>query len=256
MQYIRLFTLLTLVAVLVLAGCSGEDDASQQQGQSQQAKLPSLQEKLDAKKDAFTASASADKVEAFNRGVELVAQSGVMESAAQVGDQAPNFNLINVYGETVSLEELRAKGPVILVWYRGGWCPYCNIQLMAMQDALPAIKAAGGQVVAISPELPDNSLTTAQKDSLEFVVLSDPGNEAARKFGIVYTLPDEVKTIFLEGGLDLAEWNGEDAWELPLSATYIIDTDGTIRYAYLDPDYRKRAEPQELVEELLKLKGS
>ncbi len=255
MLYTRLIAPLFLAGTFIVAGCSGDNDATRETTKKQ-ASLPSLQEKLDAKKAAFTENAPADKIEAFNRGVELVAQSGVMESAAQVGEQAPNFNLINVHGQTVSLDELRAAGPVVLIWYRGGWCPYCNIQLQAMQDALPAIKAAGGQVVAISPELPDNSLTTAQKDSLEFVVLSDPGNEAARKFGIVYTLPEEVKNLFLEGGLNLAEWNGEDAWELPLSATYIIDADGTIRYAYLDPDYKKRAEPQELVEELQKLQGS
>src|SRR5690606_18563588 len=119
---------------------------------------------------------------------------------------------------------------------------------------LPQIRELGANIVAISPEMPDSSLSTKEKDELSYHVLSDVGNKVGKKFGIVYTLPEVVQKQF-EGRLDVDAYNGDNKKELPLAVTYIINTDGKISYAFIDKDYKKRAEPEEIIKELKKLKG-
>lgn len=216
---------------------------------------PSLQESLDAKKAAFAESAPEDLQRDFAQGIDDVAESDVMETALKAGDRAPAFTLPNATGDMVSLEELLKDGPVVIAWYRGGWCPYCNMELAALQEALPAIREAGATAVAISPELPDHSLNTRQKNALEFEVLSDRGNAVAHKFGIVFTLPDVIAGHYKEM-IDLEKYNGDNSDELPLAVTYVVDTDRVIRYAFVDADYTKRAEPKTIVEEVKKLTGT
>ncbi|MCB2230452.1 AhpC/TSA family protein [bacterium] len=217
-----------------------------------QAVSNSLQAQLDERKAQFTENAPPEMINAFEQGVVDVAESGVLETALREGDMAPMFSLPGALGDTVALADLTAEGPVVLIWYRGGWCPYCNLQLSAMQEVLPQIKQRGASLVAISPQVPDSSLSTKEKSSLQFTVLSDRGNAVARQFGIVYKLPEGVKEQF-EGRLDIPAYDGDDSWELPLAATYIVGADGVIRYAFVDPDYRKRAEPAEILGELDKL---
>ncbi|WP_309399190.1 peroxiredoxin-like family protein [Cerasicoccus maritimus] len=210
------------------------------------AAVPSLQKDLDARAENFAATAPEPLKKTFKAGIEHVAESGVTASAKKTGDQAPDFTLPNANGEQVALSELLKEGPVVVVWYRGGWCPYCNLQLHAMQGILPQLKEAGAQLVAISPETPDNSLSTAEKNELEFVVLSDNGNAVAKEYGIVYSLDDDTYDI-LEGRLKLSEYNGSDTKELPLTVAYVIEQDGTIAWDFVDPDYKKRAEPADIL---------
>lgn len=249
--------LLLAVFCLVPIGCGGDTQQSQEKPQpSPQPALsqPSLQADLDALKLQFSETAPPEMVNTFERGVIEVAESGVLETALTEGDKAPMFSLPNAVGNPVSLDSLLGSGPVVLVWYRGGWCPYCNLQLNAMQDILPRIRELGATLVAISPELPDSSLSTKQKSSLEYVVLSDRGNSVARQFGIVYTIPAGVKDAFA-GRLDIPAYNGDTSWELPLAVTYVVDAEGVIRYAFVDPDYRRRAEPAEIILALERLSG-
>lgn len=206
-----------------------------------------LDEALAARKAAFTEQAPLEVSKLYDQGVIDVAESGVLDSAKKTGDAAPDFTLPHATGETVTLSELLKQGPVVLTWYRGGWCPYCNIQLHYLQQKLPAFEAAGATLVAISPELPDKSLDTKEKGELDFYVLSDTGNKVADAYGIRYKLPPEIIEAF-KGRLDVPGYNGDESWTLPLSATYVIAPDGTITYAYLNPDYRERAEPAVLVE--------
>jgi peroxiredoxin len=132
--------------------------------------------------------------------------------------------------------------------YRGGWCPYCNLELRAYQRVLPDIRAAGASLVAISPEKPDNTLSTAQKNALTFEVLSDVGQDVGRAFRLVYEFDDELKSAYRDFGLDIPDKNGTVMeWALPISATYVIDRDGLILYAYTDADYRDRADPGEVL---------
>ena len=178
-------------------------------------------------------------------------RDGLAKRAFKVGDRAPSIVLGNAKGETVDVGTLLKKGPVIVTFYRGGWCPYCNLQLRAFQRTLPAIEAAGASLVAISPEKPDDSLSTAEKNRLAFEVLSDVGQKVGRAFRLVYDFSDELISAYNGFGLDIPAKNGVvDEWALPISATYVIDRDGIIIYAYVDADYRDRADPDDVLKAL------
>jgi peroxiredoxin len=157
-----------------------------------------------------------------------------------------------VKGETIDSSSLLKKGPLVIVFYRGSWCPYCNIQLHTLQERLSEIRAEGGDLVAISPEKPDGSLTLIQKHNLTFEVLSDPNLKVARKFGLVYQLPKDLQKVYLSFGNDLTKVNGTKDWELPLSATYVVDRKGKIIYSFVDADYKKRADSDDILRALKK----
>lgn len=211
-----------------------------------------LKEELDEKREAFNAKADDEKKKIYEDGVQTVAQSGILKQAMQVGDKAPDFSLSNGKGERIKLSEYLAKGPVVLTWYRGGWCPYCNMTLNRLQQELPNFKALGANLLALTPELPDSSISTKEKNELTFEVLSDVGNKVARNYGVVYKLTDGVADYY-QKGFDLHKYNGDESDELPLSATYVIAQDGTIKYAFLDADYRNRAEPEAIIQALREL---
>ncbi len=211
-----------------------------------------LSEDLNAKKEAFNAKASEEKKQAYADGLDFVVEQGILEKAKNIGDKAPAFSLSNAQRKEIALNALLEKGPVILVWYRGGWCPYCNITLHRLQEELPNFEAHGAQLVALTPELPDSSLSTAEKHDLSFEVLTDLHNEVAKDYGVVFSLTPEVAKIY-QASFRLHAYNGDESNELPLAATYVIDTDGTITYAFLDADYRNRAEPSDIIAALEKL---
>ena len=208
---------------------------------------------LDEVRQASAAKFTDEKKQIYADGISSVANSGVLDSALKVGDKAPNFTLKNALNEAVTLYDQLKNGPVVLTWYRGGWCPYCNITLHALQEKLPDFKNEGATLLALTPELPDNSLSTSEKNNLEFTVLSDLGNTIGKEYGVVYTLTDDVAKIY-NAGFGLNEQNGDTSNELPLAATYVIDTKGIITYAFLDADYTARAEPLEILSALRKLK--
>lgn len=182
-------------------------------------------------------------------------QSGAGANAKLVGDTAPDFALPAVGGQTVSLSSLLGTGPVVLNFYRGGWCPFCNLEFRALQAKLPEMKALGATLVGISPETPDNSLDTKTKHALEFEVLSDVGNQVAGEYGLVCVVDEAVRPLYLEWGIDVPAVNGDDSYSLPIPATYVIDTMGVIQAAYVDKDYTRRMEPMAIVEALRDLQG-
>ncbi|MGJ8696873.1 MAG: peroxiredoxin-like family protein [Verrucomicrobiaceae bacterium] len=210
-----------------------------------------LKERASQKSGRMTPEMAAEN----SRGIETVRKSGITEKAKNVGDKAPAFTLKNATGMEVTLADELKKGPVVLTWYRGGWCPYCNIAMAAMQEKLPEFKAAGASLIALTPELPDKALTTTEKNELEFQVLTDLNNKVADEYGLVFTLTPEVEKIYGQF-FDLAEFNGKEAGtnKLPLAATYIIARDGTIKWAFVEADYRSRAEPADIVAFLKKMK--
>lgn len=215
---------------------------------------PSLKAQLDARKAKFVATATAEKRAAVDSAITDLTTSGILERAIKQGDRAPNFSLPDATGDTVTLYEQLEKGPVILTWYRGSWCPYCNLQLHDYQTALSKIHAAGAQLLAVSPELPDSSISWKEKNELDFVVLSDVGNAVAREYGVVYRISASLAANYSKGGrTDLTKFNGDDSLELPLAVTYVIGTDFIVQYAFLDADYRKRAETSEIVGVVTKL---
>lgn len=202
-----------------------------------------LQEQLAAIEQALP----RDKAGEVAAHVARLVAAGVGRKALKVGDSAPNFILPDGHGNALALRALLLDGPVVVVFYRGRWCPYCSAELAAFQLALPEIRKRGARLVAISPELPDSSLTAEEVDKLSFEVLSDTGNRTARQFGLVYRLDDEAHEMLASLGVDLAAFNGDESRELPVPATFIVDRDRRIVFASVDPDYRKRADPADVV---------
>lgn len=179
---------------------------------------------------------------------------GVEFDALRAGLPAPDFVLPNHLGRTAALYDALARGPVVLLFYRGEWCPYCCAQLRAMQLALPQITAAGARLIAVSPELPDHSLSLAERHALDFDILSDRGAAVARSYGLVYRVPDEVRDLYRGYGIDLAGRSGrplDEPWVLPLPATYVLAPSGIVRFARIDADFTQRPEPQTIVDLLL-----
>ena len=211
-----------------------------------------LQRALEAEKIAWLSDASEHKKMIYDEGLKGLEKSKIISNALQGGNIAPDFELPNAVGKKVKLYDFLKAGPVILTWYRGGWCPYCNITLQYLQKALSDFKKENANLLALTPELPDSSLSTKEKNNLEFEVLSDIGNAIGKKYGVVYKLTPEVTEIYLNG-FDLYGYNGDESNELPLAGTYIINQSGVIIYAFLDVDYRKRAEPVEIIKVLKEL---
>ncbi len=246
LQSLLLFAM--VIMVITLIGCGGGEQQTKKDmsDTGEMPAVPSMKKALDAKKMEFDKNTPEETKKIYNEGIEAVGNSGVLETAKMTGDTAPMFSLPSATGDTVALKSLLDQGPVILTWYRGGWCPYCNIQLNLLQESLPTFDKHNATLVAISPEVPDSSLSTKEKNELDFIVLSDVGNEVAREYGIVYTLPASVKAQF-EGRLDIPAYNADDSWELPLAVTYVVSPTGVIEYHFVEPDYRQRAEPSEII---------
>ena len=167
--------------------------------------------------------------------------------ALKVGDTAPDFALPDAQGRTVRLSEMLASGPVVLAFYRGSWCPYCNTELRGLQQALPQVEAARARLVAVSPQTPDSSMSIIDRQGLTFPVLSDAGNRVAREFGLVFQVSDAVREQFRGYGISLERSNGDASWELPVPATYVIAPDRRITYAFVEADYSRRAAPEDVV---------
>lgn len=182
--------------------------------------------------------------------------SDLAAHALKVGDAAPDFILPDAHGLPVRFRSLLARGPVVVVFYRGGWCPYCNLHLRGFQRALPQLQELGAQLVAISPQLPDNSLSTQERNELAFPLLSDVGNKVARQFGIVFKLSDQLLELYRQFGHPLDAANGEGGKrELPVPATFLADHKGTIRVAHVDVDYTRRMDPDDVIKTLKTIKN-
>lgn len=213
-----------------------------------------LQDQLDSFRAEFAHSAPAGRVALYEASIEELRASFALEKAVGAGDEAPGFSLPDVRGNQVSLSGLLQYGPVVVTFYRGGWCPYCNIQLRAYQAMLPEMATLGARLVAISPQLPDGSMGTAEKNALTFEVLSDVGNFVARRFGLVYALPEDLREALRSNNKALPAINGDGSWELPVPATYVIAPDGRIVLASIEVDYRKRLEPDAILTALKSLR--
>ena len=214
-----------------------------------------LANELSAFKEQFLGQADPKIVTAFESAAADLEAEFQRRELLSVGDRAPDFTLPAANGESVSLSERLKEGPVIISFYRGSWCPYCNLELRAYQELLPEIEGAGGSLVAISPQTPDNSLSMAEKNELEFDVLSDVGSKVSESFGVAFKLPQELIDIYTELGGKLPEFNGTDDWTLPVPGTFVVAPDGTIALAYVDTDYQKRLEPSEALAVLRSVKN-
>ncbi|KAL4875696.1 redoxin domain-containing protein [Aspergillus karnatakaensis] len=161
----------------------------------------------------------------------------------QVGDNLPPFRLPNALGEEVSSTDLLARGPLLITFYRGSWCPFCDLAVQSLQRHLSDFQSKGVTLVAITPELPDYSLSLTEKHDLKFPVLTDRGNQYAEQLGLLFRMPESLRPVFKAFGHDLVEHNGDDSFVVPVTATLLVDERGVVRNAFIDPNYAKRLEP-------------
>jgi len=208
-----------------------------------------LAPQLDAVYSNFIAKAPAAVTEPIIAASSNLKASYDPSSAIQVGDKLPEFVLKNSASKEVSSSDLLAEGPLLITFYRGGWCPFCNIALRGLQLHLDSFKSKGVTLVAITPQLPDNSLSTAEKNALSFPVLSDIGNKYAKELGILWAMPDSLRPTFKDYFQnDLQKLNGDDSFAVPIPATFLVDRKGIVRNSFIDTDFMKRLEPTQALE--------
>ena len=189
----------------------------------------------------------AHETEVIDRAAKALFDTGQAERATNVGDIAPGFSLPNATGDRVSLNDLLRDGPVVLSFYRGGWCPYCNLELRTLQANIGEFKTRGARLVAISPQVPDESLSVTGKHDLTFDVLSDVGTIVARDYGLSFDIPAELAAIYEGRGHDLVRTNGGHGRTLVIPASYVIGQDGIVSWAFVNSDHTRRAEPRDLI---------
>ncbi|WP_233453371.1 peroxiredoxin-like family protein [Gluconobacter thailandicus] len=210
----------------------------------------SLQAKLDAFKADFEAgkppyNVPASVIEVMHRATAELIASGAAEKALKAGDKAPPFTLNDPEVNPVSSIELLEKGPLVISFYRGVWCPYCNMELQALEAALLSFRELGASLVAISPQTAVNSRKSVRQNNLDFPILSDTRNDIAAAFGLRFALPDYLVDLYTSLKNDLPSFNGNDSWTLPMPGRFVIGRDGVILYAEVNPDYTRRPEPED-----------
>ena len=211
---------------------------------------------LQARLDAFKADFEAGKppynvppsvIETMHRATAELIASGAADRALKVGDKAPDFTLDDPDGAPVSSSDLLAQGPLVVSFYRGVWCPYCNMDLQALEAALPAIERLGARLVAISPQTAANSRKSVRQNALSFPILSDTHNDVAAAFGLRFAMPDYLVELYKSLKNELPSFNGDPSWTLPMPARFVIAPDRTILYAEVNPDYTIRPEPEDML---------
>jgi peroxiredoxin len=211
--------------------------------------MSNLKEQLDQLNDELIKNIPTELIETVQKDLLNLAENKIA-TGLPVGSKAPNFVLPDATGKQISLQDKLEKGPVVLSFYRGEWCPYCNLELRALDEALPEIQSFDASLIAISPENPDQSLSVVEKHNLKFPVLSDAQGEVMQQYNLVWTFSDELKEHYKKiFNLDLAE-RTKAGWVLPVPATLVIDRNGVIQESFVNPDYTKRLEPSRIIEVL------
>lgn len=209
--------------------------------------LMSLGDKLDAYWRDSARRLGPEVAQLFDTFVQNLAAGGMLDSCLKVGDRIPDFMLPSADGRLVASAELLERGPLVISFFRGDWCPYCSLELQALQEALPQIEALGATLVAVTPDTGAALASDQRSRALSYCVLSDADNGVGLQFGVVYRVPDAIRQLYLGFGLDLGTRHGNSGWFLPIPATYIVDRDGVIRAAALEVDFRRRMEPAAII---------
>ncbi len=214
----------------------------------------SLKNNIAAFKSEFLPQIPEQLRNTMDKAQQALKDSRIAERALAAGNDAVDFTLPNARGEQVSSEALRQQGPIVVSFYRGGWCPYCGLELKALQSVNAEIEALGARLIAISPQLPDESLSTAEKNQLEFEVLSDVNSKVADQYGLTFSLDEDLRPIYKNWGADVAAVNDDPDCKLPLPATYVISQDGKIVHSFVEEDYTERLEPDAILNALRDLR--
>ncbi|MDE1943399.1 MAG: AhpC/TSA family protein [Betaproteobacteria bacterium] len=212
--------------------------------------MESLKKTIDNFKSEVVSKAPAEIRAVMQRCTQDLKASGIEWSGLKAGDKMPDFQLPDQHGKLHRFYDYLKSAPVVLNVYRGGWCPYCNFEMKALSEALPAIRAKGALLVGMSPELPSKAELTAKKNGIDMDILYDAGNAVSEKLGLVFELPEALRPIYQQFGIDLPAYNGDTSFRLPVPATYIIEQNGDIRFAYINADYTERMEPSDILARL------
>lgn len=246
------------MVVLLLAGCQqGQQVEIERTKQEQPApdveatvlpqEAPKLSDELAAKRSELQQGMSEEVKQKLAEAQQKLDASGAADRALQVGDAMPEFELTDASGTKVKSADLLATGPAVIVFHRGGWCPYCDLTIRAYQRAEADFRAAGVKLVAIAPEPADKAAATIAQTGARFDLLSDPGCQVASLFGVAYELDPGVRETYQQLGFNVGELNGDGSWKLPLPATYVVGTDEKIVWASVGTDCAQRVDPAEVV---------
>jgi peroxiredoxin len=207
-----------------------------------------MTEELNATKEGPASHLPPDVAKTFRDDQDELDATGVPDAVAKVGSAMPDATLLSATGVPVTMSEVQGERPAVVVFYRGAWCPYCNITLRSYQTALePALNELGATLIAVSPQKPDGSLSMKEKHDLSFSVLSDPSNALARSLGIVAVPSPGTRAAQLQLGLDVSTLNIDDDADLPMPTVVIVDASGTIRWIDVHPNYTTRSEPRDIL---------
>lgn len=206
-----------------------------------------LKQQLEQRRQLAERYTPAEVVALYQRAIDDLRALGIPERALKCGNRAPEFELPDENEKQVSSTALLAHGPLIICFFRGRWCPFDIGQLEAMNEFLPQFRTAGASLVAISPQKPQQAFFMRDQHKLQFPLLCDAGNRVARQFGLVHRVPEYQEQLYRKSFVNLPFANGDDSWELPVPATYVVGSDGVIRFARVDVDYRQRPEPMEIL---------
>ena len=218
--------------------------------------MPTIREQSEQLKAVAAERLPAEVVEVFSRSIEDFLAQGIPAEAVKAGDRLQAFTLDDATGTAVSLDQIVEAGPAVIVFYQGGWCPYCNLALRTYQrELLPELDAFGARLVTVSPQSPDQSLSTAEKAGLAFTVLSDPGSRVARSISIAFQQADDVLAVQRQLGLDLAQVNSEGSTQLPRPTVLIVDQNRTVRFVDVQPDYTARTEVADILAALTDIRN-
>ena len=210
-----------------------------------------LTKTLAQKKAAAVQNIPADKLAIMNNSTNKLKTALLSKKAVSTGSILPDFNLPDVKNNKVSLDSF-SNDYYVISFYRGGWCPYCNLELQALQAVLDELKSLNTALIAISPETPDHSLTTAQKNDLSFTVLSDLDNVYAKQLGLTFEMPEDLRTLYHAFNINVDKHNGNTNYELPMPSTYVINKKREIIYSFIPEDYTERLDPETILDVLKK----
>jgi peroxiredoxin len=215
----------------------------------------SLQDSIATFTSGMAKHAPPEVIATLGAELKKLADAGIANGALKVGAKAPDFSLPNADGGTTTLSAILAKGPAVVTFYRGGWCPFCDLQLRAYQGVLAEMRGLGAELVAISPQTKDYMLTDVEKKQLTFPVLSDLHNTVSRRFGLVYRLSEALQKLQTGFGNPIPKFNGDESWELPMPGTFVLDRSGVVQLAFVNSDYTKRLEPAAILATLRGLRS-
>lgn len=207
--------------------------------------MTTLAQQISELNENLASQVPAEILEAFGQSIADLKSLGLEAQTLPIGQVFPDFKLFNTLNQPIELRELLKKGSVILAFFRGNWCPYCNLELKTLQDRLHELK--GATLVAISPQMPMYNEELKNKHALGFDVLTDPDNSLAKQLGISFSLQDFVLPIYQNLGITLSTYNGNDHNELPIPAVFVVDPTGVVRYKFVDANYMNRVDVSELV---------